>query len=45
LPLVPVSALPIVEILPIQMLTLALAAMVGREPGNFRFASKITTTE
>jgi glucosamine--fructose-6-phosphate aminotransferase (isomerizing) len=45
LPQVPASVLPVVEILPIQMLTLALAAMVGREPGKFRFASKITTTE
>jgi glucosamine--fructose-6-phosphate aminotransferase (isomerizing) len=45
MPQVPASLLPVVEILPIQMLTLALAAMVGREPGKFRFATKITTTE
>lgn len=45
LPHVPAGVLPVVEILPIQMLTLALAVMVGREPGKFRFASKITTTE
>jgi hypothetical protein len=33
------------EILPVEMVTLALAAMAGREPGKFRLASKITTTE
>lgn len=36
---------PILEILPIQMITLALAVLVGREPGKFELASKITTTE
>jgi glucosamine--fructose-6-phosphate aminotransferase (isomerizing) len=36
---------PILEILPIQMITLALAAAAGREPGRFEFASKVTTTE
>jgi glutamine---fructose-6-phosphate transaminase (isomerizing) len=45
LPTVPASLLPVMEILPVQMLTLALAAMKGREPGKFRLASKITTTE
>jgi len=45
LPRVPWSIMPILEILPVQMLTLALAAMRGRQPGEFRFASKITTTE
>jgi len=45
LPNVPVGVLPMLEILPVQMLTLALAAMVGREPGKFRFATKITTVE
>jgi len=39
------SLLPIVEILPVEMITLALAAITGREPGQFRFASKITSTE
>jgi hypothetical protein len=29
----------------VQMMTLALAAMTGRQPGQFRFASKITSTE
>jgi glutamine---fructose-6-phosphate transaminase (isomerizing) len=42
---VPPSILPVLEILPVQMMTLALAALSGREPGKFRLASKITTTE
>jgi len=36
---------PILEILPVQMITLALAAQVGREPGRFERTSKITTRE
>jgi len=36
---------PILEILPVQMITLALAAQVGREPGRFELTSKITTIE
>ncbi len=36
---------PILEILPVQMITLALAARAGREPGRFELASKVTTTE
>ncbi|MGO9084796.1 MAG: SIS domain-containing protein [Candidatus Sulfotelmatobacter sp.] len=35
----------IYEILPIQMITLALAARAGREPGKFELATKVTTTE
>jgi len=35
----------ILEILPVQMITLALAAQAGREPGRFSFTSKVTTTE
>jgi glutamine---fructose-6-phosphate transaminase (isomerizing) len=35
----------ILEILPVQMITLALAAQAGREPGRFDFTSKVTTTE
>jgi glutamine---fructose-6-phosphate transaminase (isomerizing) len=45
LPRVPSSILPVLEILPVQMLTLALAAMADRQPGKFRFAAKITNTE
>ena len=42
---VPRSVRPIVEVLPAQMLTLALAARMGREPGRFELASKVTTIE
>ncbi|HTZ46535.1 MAG TPA: SIS domain-containing protein [Verrucomicrobiae bacterium] len=45
LPRIPSSLLPVLEILPVQMLTLALAARDGRQPGTFRLASKVTTTE
>ena len=44
-PEVPSSVRPIVEILPVQMITLALAARAGREPGCFKLASKVTATE
>jgi glucosamine--fructose-6-phosphate aminotransferase (isomerizing) len=37
--------LPIAEILPIQMLTLALALNAGFEPGRFLHATKVTTEE
>jgi glutamine---fructose-6-phosphate transaminase (isomerizing) len=36
---------PILEILPVQMITLALAARAGREPGRFQLATKVTTRE
>jgi glucosamine--fructose-6-phosphate aminotransferase (isomerizing) len=36
---------PIVEVLPVQMVTMALAALRGREAGTFRVAAKITATE
>ncbi len=36
---------PLLEILPVQMMTLALAALAGREAGRFERAQKITTTE
>lgn len=39
------SIRPVLEILPVQMVTLALAAAAGREPGTFAFASKITAVE
>lgn len=39
------SIRPILEILPIQMITLALAALAEREPGKFELARKVTTTE
>jgi len=45
LPEAPDSVRPILEALPVQMITLALAAQAGREPGQFERATKITTTE
>ena len=45
LPKVPEAIRPVLEALPVQMITLALAAQVGREPGRFQLATKITTTE
>jgi glutamine---fructose-6-phosphate transaminase (isomerizing) len=39
------SIRPILEILPVQMITLALAALAEREPGKFELARKVTTTE
>jgi glucosamine--fructose-6-phosphate aminotransferase (isomerizing) len=36
---------PLMEILPVEMMTLALAAAKGREPGRFEHATKITETE
>ena len=42
LPQVPASLRPLGEILPVQMLSLALAARDGREAGRFERASKIT---
>lgn len=39
------SVYPVLEVLPAQMITLALAAQVGREPGRFSLCSKVTTKE
>ena len=39
------SVRPILEVLPVQMITLALAALTGREAGRFDFATKVTTIE
>lgn len=36
---------PVVEILPVQMMSLALAALTGHEAGTFVLATKVTTTE
>lgn len=36
---------PVVEILPVQMMTLALAAIAGREAGKFERATKVTVVE
>jgi glucosamine--fructose-6-phosphate aminotransferase (isomerizing) len=45
LPTAPQSIQPMLEILPAQMITLALAAQAGREAGRFELATKVTTTE
>jgi glucosamine--fructose-6-phosphate aminotransferase (isomerizing) len=45
LPGAPEVALPLLEILPAQMLSLALARMRGHEAGRFERASKVTTRE
>jgi len=36
---------PLMEILPVEMLTLALAAIKGREPGRFELSAKVTEME
>jgi glutamine---fructose-6-phosphate transaminase (isomerizing) len=36
---------PLMEILPVEMLTLTLAALQGREPGRFERATKVTEVE
>lgn len=45
LPIVNAAARPIMEIMPIQMITLALAALAGREAGKFERATKVTVVE
>lgn len=45
LPAAPRCVGPILEILPVQMITLALALRAGVKPGQFALASKITTKE
>lgn len=45
LPVCPPSALPVLEILPVQMISLALAEIHHFSPGVFMLASKITSVE
>jgi glucosamine--fructose-6-phosphate aminotransferase (isomerizing) len=45
LPSAPERLRPILEILPVEMMTLALARLRGRTAGNFERGSKVTTTE
>lgn len=45
LPRVPSALRTVVEVLPVQMMTLALAALVGREAGKFERATKVTAVE
>jgi len=36
---------PVLEILPVQMMSLALAGLANREPGKFELIAKVTTVE
>jgi glucosamine--fructose-6-phosphate aminotransferase (isomerizing) len=45
LPAVAELAGPVVELLPVEMITLALAALDGREAGRFERVTKVTTTQ
>ncbi len=45
LPPAPEETRPLLEILPAQMLSVALARLKGHEPGHFQRATKITVTE
>jgi hypothetical protein len=45
LPAAPESMRPILELLPPQMISLALAWHQGREPGKFERITKVTTVE
>jgi hypothetical protein len=45
LPPVAESVRPILELLPTQMVSLALAGLAGREPGRFERITKVTTIE
>ena len=45
IPQVPDLIRPVVEILPVQMMSLALAARSGREAGRFELATKVTAVE
>ena len=45
LPQVPAPVRPLVEILPVQMISLAIAALAGREAGRFERATKVTVIE
>lgn len=45
IPAVPLEVLPVLEILPVQLISLALAALAGHEPGKFTLLTKVTTIE
>ena len=45
IPMVPEPLRTLVEMLPVQMMTLALAALAGREAGKFERATKVTSVE
>lgn len=45
IPPVPIEGLPLVEILPVQLLSIHLAQQIGVEPGQFFRSGKVTLTE
>ena len=45
IPLTPPAIRPVVEILPVQLMSLGLAALAGLQPGKFRLLTKVTTVE
>jgi len=45
IPAVPATTRPVLEILPVQLVSLAFAALAGIEPGNFKLLTKVTTIE
>ncbi|HUE20924.1 MAG TPA: SIS domain-containing protein [Bryobacteraceae bacterium] len=45
IPLTPPAIRPVLEILPVQLVTLALAALAGHQPGKFSLLTKVTTIE
>lgn len=45
IPAVPPEILPVIEILPVQLISLALAALAGHPPGKFTLLTKVTTVE
>jgi len=45
IPLIAPAIRPVVEMLPVQLISLALAALAGLQPGNFRLLTKVTTIE
>jgi glucosamine--fructose-6-phosphate aminotransferase (isomerizing) len=45
IPLTAGAIRPVIEMLPVQMISLALAALAGREPGRFSLLTKVTTIE
>jgi glucosamine--fructose-6-phosphate aminotransferase (isomerizing) len=45
LPDVPSSIRPVMEMLPVEMISLAAAALKGREPGRFERITKVTAVE
>ena len=45
IPAAPDAVRPILEILPVQLVSLALAALAGHQPGDFKLLTKVTTIE